>query len=71
MRVGDAEALHSAVEGKDISEVPIVEPEAGGGDKDGPVGGVLSGSEEGEEGYGEEVGEFHVEARTRGAEAQM
>ena len=64
MRVGNAEALYGAVERKYVGEVAVVEPEAGGGDEDGPVGGMLGGGEDGEEGYGEEVGELHWEART-------
>ncbi len=52
--VRDAEAFDGAVEGEDVGEVAVVEPEAGGGDEDGPVGGVLGGGEEGEEGEEEE-----------------
>ena len=61
MRVGDAEAFYGAVEGEDVGEVAVVEPEAGCGDEDRPVGGVLGGGEEGEEGQGEEwkEGELH------------
>ncbi len=61
LRVRDAEPFDGAVEGEDVGEVPVVEPEAGGGDEDGPVGGVLGGGEEGEEGEGKEVqeGELH------------
>ena len=59
MGVRYAEALDSAVEGEDIGEVAVVEPEAGGGDEDGPVGGVFGESENGKEGEGEEVGESH------------
>ena len=54
--VGDAEALDGAVEGEDIGEVTVVEPEARGRDEDGPVGGVFAenGRGEGEEERGEE-----------------
>lgn len=41
LAVRDAEAFDGAVEGEHVCEVPVVEPEAGGGDEDGPVGGVL------------------------------
>lgn len=50
MGVGDAEAFYGAVKGEDIGKVTVVEPEAGGGNEDGPVRGVLGGGEEGEEG---------------------
>ena len=43
LRVRDAQALDSAVEGEHVGEVAVVEPEAGGGDEDGPVGGVSAG----------------------------
>ena len=43
LRVRDAQALDGAVEGEDIGEVAVVEPEARGGDEDGPVGGVRAG----------------------------
>lgn len=32
LRVGDAETFDGAVEGEDVGEVPVVEPEAGGAD---------------------------------------
>lgn len=68
MRVGDAQPFDGAVEREDVGEVPVVEPEAGGGDEDGPVGGVERESEEGEEGEGEgeEVGELHCGLRRSG-----
>lgn len=53
MRVRDPEAFDGAVEGEHVGEVPVVEPEARGGDEDGPVGGVRGergGKKEGEEG---------------------
>ena len=68
LRVGDAESLYGAVEGEDVGEVAVVEPEAGGGDQDGPVGGVGGGGEgeEGEKGE-EEREEMHCwEDRGRG-----
>lgn len=61
--VRDAEAFDGAVEGEDVGEVAVVEPEAGGGDEDGPVGGVLGAGEEGEEGEGEEGQEGEGEER--------
>lgn len=54
LRVRDAEPFDGAVEGEDVGEVAVVEPEAGGGDEDGPVGGVGGGCEGGEEGDEEE-----------------
>ena len=56
--VRDAQALHCAVEGEDIGEMAVVEPEARGSHEDGPVGGVFcgGGGKEGE-GDGEEEGE--------------
>lgn len=41
--VRDAQALDGAVEGEHVGEVAVVEPEAGGGDEDGPVGRVGAG----------------------------
>lgn len=38
LRVGNAEALYGTVEGEGVCEMTIVEPEAGGRHKDGPVG---------------------------------
>lgn len=37
LRIGDAEALHGTIEGEGVCEMTVVEPEAGGRDKDGPV----------------------------------
>jgi ribosomal protein L19 len=38
LRVGDTETLYSTVEGEGVREMTVIEPEAGGRDKDGPVG---------------------------------
>lgn len=57
LRVRDPEPLDRAVEREHVGQVPVVEPEARGGDQDGPVGGVGAeggGEEQGEEGQGEE-----------------
>ena len=61
LRVGDAEALDGAVEGEHVGEMAVVEPEARGGDQDGPVGGVGGSGEGGEEEEeeGEEDGKVH------------
>ena len=68
MRIRDAEALYGAVEGKHVCEMPVVEPESGGGDEDRPVGGMLrrgwEGGEERDKGQGE--GEQGVEAHCYG-----
>jgi len=53
LRIGDAETLNGTVERKDIGKVAVIEPEARGGDQDGPVGSVLGGCEN-YEGNGEE-----------------
>ena len=37
LRVRNAEALHGAIEGEDISQVAVVEPESGCRDQNGPV----------------------------------
>ena len=63
LRVRYPEALNGPVEREHIGQVPVVEPEAGGGDQDGPVGGVGGegrGDEEGEEGEGEEGEEWEL-----------
>jgi len=49
LRVRDTETFNGAVEGEDIGEMPIIEPEARCGDEDGPIGGVVGWSEKGEE----------------------
>ena len=49
LRVGDAETLHGPIDRQDVGEVSVVEPEAGGRDEDGPVGGVGAEGREGEE----------------------
>lgn len=49
MGIGDPESLDGAVEREHVGEVAVVEPESGGRDEDGPVGGVEGGGEEGEE----------------------
>lgn len=54
MAVGDPETLDGAVEGEDVGEVAVVEPEAGGGDEDRPVGGVFCADGRGEEGSEED-----------------
>ena len=41
MGVGDAETFDGAVQREDVGEVAVVEPEAGGGDEDRPVGCVF------------------------------
>ena len=71
MGVGDTEPFDGAVEGEDVGEVAVVEPETGGGDEDGPVGGVgLEGGgkcgQEGEEGEREEMEELHCGGREVG-----
>jgi hypothetical protein len=38
LRIGNAEALDSTIEGESVCEMAVVEPEAGGRDEDGPVG---------------------------------
>lgn len=57
LRVGDAETLDGAVEGEHVGQVAVIEPEARGGDEDGPVGGVVRGGGRGGEGGEEEDGE--------------
>lgn len=41
LRVRNAEAFHGAVEGEDIGKVPVIEPEAGGGDQYSPIGSMF------------------------------
>ena len=53
MRVGDAETLDGAIKGERVSEMPVVEPEAGCGHENSPVGGVCR-EYEGEAQKGEE-----------------
>lgn len=38
--VGDSQTFDGAVEGEGVGQVSIVEPESGGADQNGPVGGV-------------------------------
>ena len=62
MGVGDSEAFDGAVEGKGVGQVSVIEPEAGGGDQDGPVGGMSAMREREQveaEGREEENGEMH------------
>ena len=67
MAVGDTKAFDGAVEGEDIGEMAVVEPEAGGGDKNSPIRGVGCGGVEGikqsEEGQGE--GKEGIELHSR------
>jgi hypothetical protein len=68
LRIRDAEALDGAIEGEDICQVAVVEPESRGAHEDGPVGRVLTrdqgGRQQRNEGA-EDAEELHVGDPTR------
>lgn len=58
LTVGDAESLDGAVDGEDIGEVAIVEPEARSTDQYGPVAGVLGQGDMAEDGRSQQHGQL-------------